>query len=149
MKSEGIFHSKLLRFCLSVAAVLLATVRLSMLAEHVNLITFRSTLLLLIVLAAATFLGRNPALLASFVAMLCFNYFFIPPVHTWTIADPQNLVAWAAFTITALVAGELSAYASRRAREAERLYEELQTAFKTATQAEALASKRKTQICTA
>jgi K+-sensing histidine kinase KdpD len=77
-------------------------------------------------------------LLASFVAMLCFNYFFLPPVHTWSISDPQNLVAWAAFTMTALVAGELSAYARRRASESERLYAELQELFKTATEAEAL-----------
>jgi two-component system sensor histidine kinase KdpD len=142
MNFEGIFHSKLLRFSLSVAAVLLATVLLATLGEHVNLITV-ALALLMIVLASATFFGRNPALLASFVAMLCFNYFFIPPVHTWTISDPQNLVAWAAFTITALVAGELSAYANRRAREAERLYEELQTAFKAATQAEALRQSEK------
>ncbi|MGB7200864.1 MAG: DUF4118 domain-containing protein [Pyrinomonadaceae bacterium] len=137
MKLEGIFHSILLRFAVSVTAVLLTTVGLATLAEHVNLITVSLTLLL-IVLASATFFGRNPALLASFVAMLCFNYFFLPPLHTFTISDPQNLVAWAAFTITALVAGELSAYASRRARDAERLYEELQKAFKSATEAEAL-----------
>jgi two-component system sensor histidine kinase KdpD len=77
--------------------------------------------------------------------MLCFNYFFLPPVHTWTISEPQNLVAWAAFTITAIIAGELSTYARRRAREAERrkveiegLYSELQNAFEKAAHAEAL-----------
>jgi len=142
MNFEGIFRSKLLRFGLSVAVVLLVTVGLASLEDRVNSITVALTLLL-IVLASATFFGRNPALLASFVAMLCFNYFFLPPIHNWTISDPQNLVAWAAFTITAIVAGELSAYASRRAREAERLYEELQTAFKTATQAEALKQSEK------
>lgn len=142
MKFEGIFKSKLLRFGISVAAVLLATIGLATLGSRVNLITV-SLSLLLIVLAIATFFGRNPALLASFVAMLCFNYFFIPPVHTWTISDPQNLVAWAAFTITALVAGELSAYASRRAREAEGLFEELQKAFKSATEAAALKQSEK------
>ncbi len=101
--------------------------------------------LLLIILFTATFIGRNPALLASAVAMLCFNYFFLPPVHTWTISEPQNLIAWAAFSITAITAGELSAYAKRRAEETERskqkiekLYEELQTAFEKASHAEAL-----------
>ena len=142
MNFKGVFHSKLLRFCLSIAAVLLTTVALATLAEHVNLITV-ALALLVIVLALATFFGRNPALLASFVAMLCFNYFFINPVHTWAISDPQNLVAWAAFTITALIAGELSAYARRRALEAERLYGELQTAFRSATQAEALRQSEK------
>jgi two-component system sensor histidine kinase KdpD len=138
----GPFNSKLLGYGVSVAAVLLATLGLIALRDQINSTTV-ALALLLVVLASATFFGRNPALLASFAAMLCFNYFFLPPVHTWTIADPQNLVAWAAFTITALIAGELSAYARRRARESERLYEELQTAFKTATQAEALKQSEK------
>ncbi|MEP7074437.1 MAG: DUF4118 domain-containing protein [Acidobacteriota bacterium] len=137
MNFESFFRSTLSRYGLSVVAIVLATVGLVSLQDHVNSTTVALTLLL-VVLTSATFFGRNPALLASFVAMLCFNYFFLPPVHTWSISDPQNLVAWASFTITALIAGELSAYARRRARESERLYEELQGAFKTATEAEAL-----------
>jgi K+-sensing histidine kinase KdpD len=134
--------SKLLSYLLPVASVLLVTLGLQALPAQVNSATVALTLLL-IVLASATFFGRNPALLASFAAMLCFNYFFLPPVHTWAIADPQNLIAWAAFTITALVAGELSAYARRRAREAEQLFGELQSAFKAATEAEALQQSEK------
>ncbi len=142
MNTDSIFRSQLLRYGLSLVVILLLTLVLIGLESHVNTTTV-ALVLLMAVLSSATFFGRNPALLASFVAMLCFNYFFIPPVHTWTISDPQNLVAWAAFTITAIVAGELSAYARRRARESERLYEELQTAFKTATQAEALRQSEK------
>ncbi len=142
MSYTSVFRSTTVGFGVSVAAVLLVTVGLLSLGDRINSTTVALTLLL-IVLSTATFFGRNPALLASFVAMLCFNYFFLPPVHTWSIADPQNLVAWAAFTLTAIVAGELSAYASRRAREAERLYEELQTAFRTATEAEALQQSEK------
>ena len=142
MNLDGIFRSNLLRYGLSVAVILLITLALIALETHVNTTTV-ALALLLVVLSSATFFGRNPALLASFVAMLCFNYYFIPPIHTWTISDPQNLVAWAAFTITAIIAGELSAYARRRARESERLFEELQTAFKTATQAEALKQSEK------
>jgi len=137
MNFEEIFRSKVSRYGLSAAAILLATVVLTLLSDQVNSTTVALSLLL-VVLAAATFFGRNPALVASFFAMLSFNFFFLPPLHTWTISDPQNLVAWAAFTITAIVAGEMSAYARRRARESERLYEELQAAFKTATQTEAL-----------
>ena len=142
MSLQGTFNSTLLRYGLSVASVLVVTIGLVELGTRVNSTTV-ALALLLIVLSSATFFGRNPALLASFVAMLCFNYFFLPPLHTWTISEPQNLVAWAAFTITALVAGELSAYARRRARESERLYEELQAAFKSATQAEALKHSEK------
>jgi len=75
--------------------------------------------LLLIVLFAATGWGNRPALLAALFGVACFNFFFLPPVHTFTVADPQNWVALVAFLITALVAGELSARAKRRADEAE------------------------------
>ncbi|HYE72276.1 MAG TPA: ATP-binding protein, partial [Blastocatellia bacterium] len=69
----------------------------------------------------------------------------LPPVGTFTVADPQNWVALAAFFITAITAGELSARVRKRAeeaesgkREVERLYRELQAAFERASEAEAL-----------
>src|SRR5437867_3866648 len=100
---------------------------------------------LLVVLFVAIFWGSKPAFLASLLAMLCFNFFFLPPFHTFTIADPQNWIALTAFFITALAVGQLSARAKRRAEEAEggrieirRLYEELREAFERASEAEAL-----------
>ena len=142
MKPQGTLNSLLLRFGLSVAAVMVLAMGLVEVREKVNSTTV-ALAFLIVVLSAATFFGRNPALLASFVAMLCFNYLFLPPYYTWTISDPQNLIAWAAFTVTALIAGELSAYANRRAREAERLYAELQAAFIKTTEAEALKQSEK------
>ncbi|MFT3745841.1 MAG: DUF4118 domain-containing protein [Pyrinomonadaceae bacterium] len=142
MKPKGTLNSVLLRFGLSIAAVLIVAMSLAEVRSSVNATTV-ALAFLIVILSAATFFGRNPALLASFVAMLCFNYLFLPPYYMFTISDPQNLIAWAAFTVTALIAGELSAYANRRAREAERLYEELQTAFKNATEAEALKQSEK------
>ncbi len=50
--------------------------------------------------------------------MLCFNFFFLPPVGTLTIADPQNWVALAAFLVVSVVASNLSARARARADEA-------------------------------
>ncbi|MGZ5434881.1 MAG: sensor histidine kinase [Pyrinomonadaceae bacterium] len=100
---------------------------------------------LLGVLFVAIIWGSMPALFASVVAVLSFNFFFLPPFHTFTIADPQNWVALSAFFITALAVGQLSARAKRRAEEAEagrveirRLYEDLQNAFDKASEAEAL-----------
>jgi len=99
--------------------------------------------LLLIVLFAATGWGSRPALLAALLGVVCFNFFFLEPVHTFTIADPQNWVALAAFLITALTAGALSARVKRRAEEAEagrreieRLYNEYRAAAERARQAE-------------
>jgi K+-sensing histidine kinase KdpD len=101
--------------------------------------------LLLVVLFVAMFWGSKPALLASVLGMLSYNFFFLPPFHTFTIADPQNWVALTAFFITAVTVGQLSARARRRAEEAEagrveikRLYEDLQDAFDRASEAEAV-----------
>ncbi|MBL8206306.1 MAG: PAS domain-containing sensor histidine kinase [Blastocatellia bacterium] len=131
-------------FALALASIVLTTALLEPFHEQLSVTTV-ALALLLVILFTATFSGRNPALLAALAAMLCFNYFFLPPVRTWTIANPQNLIAWAAFILTAITAGELSAYARRRAEEAERnqekvakLYQELQTAFEKASHAEAL-----------
>jgi K+-sensing histidine kinase KdpD len=101
--------------------------------------------LLLVVLFAATGWGIRPAMAASLLGVLCFNHFFLPPVYTLTIADPQNWIALAAFLITAITVGGLSARANRRAEEAEarrreieRLYQDYQTAADRAKQAEVL-----------
>src|SRR5262249_60155881 len=73
--------------------------------------------------------GILESLIASVVAMLCFNFFFLPPIGTLTISDPQNWVALAAFMATAIVTSQLSGRARRRAldmatrqRDLERLY---------------------------
>ena len=121
-------RNRILRYTLPVIAILLTTLAFFPVSETINSTTV-ALFFLIIILVFATFFGRNPALLASFVGMLCFNYFFLHPVGTWFIADPQNLIAWGAFTITAIVAGELSAYAHRRTVESERLFIELQQAF--------------------
>jgi two-component system sensor histidine kinase KdpD len=74
---------------------------------------------LLLVLAIATRWGVLEAFLASLAATFAFNFFFLPPVGTLTIADPQNWVALFSFLVTALVASHLSTEAKRRALEAD------------------------------
>lgn len=142
MRVDDLVTSRSLRFAFSLGAIGLTAAALFALRDAVNATTV-AMIFLVIVLSSATFFGRNPALVASFAAMLIFNYFFLPPYGTWHIADPQNLIAWAAFTITAVVAGELSANVRRRAVEAEQLYAELQAAFEKATEAEALKQSEK------
>lgn len=84
---------------------------------------------LLVVLAIATAWGLVDALFASILSVLEFNYFFLPPVRTLTISDPENWIALIAFFVTAVTASQLSARAKRRTAEAverrletERLY---------------------------
>jgi two-component system sensor histidine kinase KdpD len=74
--------------------------------------------LLLVVLGTATAARLRIAIVVSIAAMLTLNFFFLPPVGTFTIADPQNWVALFVFLIVAVIASNLSAAAQHRASEA-------------------------------
>ena len=122
-------------YLLAAIVIALVTVILIPLRASVNSTTVGFGFLLGVLFVAIIW-GSMPALFASVLAMLSFNFFFLPPFHTFTIADPQNWVALTAFFITALAVGQLSARAKRRAEEAEaskvkikRLYDDLQDAF--------------------
>ena len=130
-------------------SVFVLTLVLKVVGDHINAATV-SLALLLNVLFIATRWGSLPALLASILAMLCFNFFFLPPFGTFTIAATDNWVALLAFLVTAITAGQLSARAKKRAEEAEfgkreieRLYAELRDAFERASHAEALRQSEK------
>ena len=68
-------------------------------------------------------------MVTSLVAMLSFNFFFLPPVGALTIADPQNWVALFAFLAVSLVASNLSAVARTRTQEAVGRRDELARLF--------------------
>jgi two-component system sensor histidine kinase KdpD len=131
-------------YAVAAAGIIAITAALGPFHERISSTTV-ALAFLLVILFVATMWGSRPAYLASLLGILCFNFFFLPPVHTFTIADPENWVALAAFLVTAVVAGQLSARARRRAEEAEagrreieQLYKQLQAAFERASQAEAL-----------
>jgi two-component system sensor histidine kinase KdpD len=84
---------------------------------------------LLAVLAIATRWGLIEALAASVAGMLCFNFFFLPPVGTLTIADPQNWVAFSAFVVTAVVTSHLSASARKQAMESTQRQQEMERLY--------------------
>jgi two-component system sensor histidine kinase KdpD len=93
-----------------------------------NLTTVGFAYLLLVLVIASTW-GLVEATLASLGATLAFNFFFLPPIGKFTIADPQNWVALFSFLATALIASRLSARVKRQAldaverqRDIERLY---------------------------
>jgi two-component system sensor histidine kinase KdpD len=82
-----------------------------------------------VVLLIATRWGIAEATVAAIVAVACFNFFFLPPFLTWTIADPQNWVAFIVFMLTAIIVSQLSGRARQRniealarQRDLERLY---------------------------
>jgi len=94
----------------------------------VNPTTVALTFLVGVLIVSANW-GLRPAVFMALVATLAFNYYFLPPLGTLTIADPQNWVALFAFLVTAIIASQLAERARREAqsanerrREAERLY---------------------------
>jgi two-component system, OmpR family, sensor histidine kinase KdpD len=84
---------------------------------------------LLAILAVSAVWGMAVSVLMSVAAMLAVNFFFLPPIGTLTVEDPQNWVALFAFLVTAIVGSQLSNRvrkeadaANRRRREIEQLY---------------------------
>ena len=110
---------------LAVAIVTLTYVRWL----HVSNAATVSTTLLMVVLVVAATSRLWVAVVTSVVAMVCFNFFFLPPVGTLTIADPHNWVALFAFLVVSLVASNLSAVAHARTAEAIDRRDELARLF--------------------
>ncbi len=77
-----------------------------------------SLLYLLVVLWLAARYGRGPAILASVLAFVAYDFLFIPPLHRFTIDDPTEWLSLLALLATSLVLGELTATVQARAREA-------------------------------
>src|SRR5438046_5304989 len=84
---------------------------------------------LLATLGVATWWGLLEAIVAAIAGMLCFNFFFLPPIFTFYLADTQNWVALCAFLVTAVVASQLSTSARQRALEATRRREEMERLY--------------------
>jgi len=102
------------------AAVLLAvigfpllTVVLTSSRSHVDLSTALSSYLLLVIAVAATG-GVWPAIPAAAAGFLLSNYYFAPPIHTFTIADARDVLALTMFLVTAGVVSILVDLAARR-----------------------------------
>jgi two-component system sensor histidine kinase KdpD len=86
-------------------------------------------LMLLLVLWVATKWGLAEAIFTSIVSVPGFNFFFLPPIGTFTIADPENWVALFAFLVTAVTVSRLSTQAKRRAEEAVAGRNEISTLY--------------------
>ena len=117
-----------LRGCLvGLAAVALVTFVAFRL--HLNLSTSGSLYFLVVVIVSMVW-GFWEASVTSLIAVNCLNYFFVPPILTFTIGDPQNWVALITFEIAALTVSRLSARVQGQARaearqraQLEKLYE--------------------------
>ncbi len=81
------------------------------------------------ILLISTVWGLRLGLLASIASAAAFNFFQIPPLHRFTIAEEENWVALAAFVIAAIISSTVAGLARARAVEAERRREEADRAL--------------------
>ncbi|MFJ1708432.1 ATP-binding protein [Kitasatospora sp. NPDC088346] len=109
---------------LAVPAVLTAV--LSQFHTQVNLTT-DALIFQLGVVGVALLGGAASALLASLVASLLLNYYFIPPVHTFTIGEPNNAIALVVFAAVALTVSTVVDHAARLTQRAARATAEAET----------------------
>lgn len=116
-----------LRFLASLAVVF-AIVLAYREVVRVNPTTVALTLLLAVLVVSATW-GLRYSVVTALVATAAFNYFFLPPVGTFTIADTQNWVALFAFLVTAIIASHLAERARREATDATRRRHEVERLY--------------------
>ena len=116
----------LLAGSLSVVVLVVVTVAIALLKSFVPVLSL-GVLYVFAVLPIAVAFGLIYAGLVSVASMLAFNWFFLPPVHTFTLADSRNWFALAVYLVTAVVVSGLATRARRRAVEAEQ--REVETAL--------------------
>ncbi len=133
----------LARYGLALASVALAILVLELLGSGVNAPIAAQVLLLVLIIDGSLF-GLGPSVVASTAAVAGFSRYFITPTG-FAYGDRFDWAQLISFILVATVVGELAARAERRAREAHegrqeiaRLYQELETAFDRASEAEAL-----------
>jgi two-component system sensor histidine kinase KdpD len=102
----------------SVAVLVVVTVAIQLLKSFVPVLSL-GVLYVFAVLPVAVVFGLIYGVLVSVASMLAFNWFFLPPVHTFTLADSRNWFALAVYVVTATVVSGLAARARRRATDAE------------------------------
>jgi two-component system, OmpR family, sensor histidine kinase KdpD len=119
-------RTQTVRYALVVAAIALITAVDFKL--HVNQTTV-ALMFLVTVLLTSAYWGLRYAVVMALGVTAAFNFFFLPPIGTFTISDPQNWVALFAFLVTALVASNLAERARREAEGAKQRRLEVERLF--------------------
>ncbi len=108
---------------------LAAMVTFFRMAEDINPTTVAMALLLFVLFLAARW-GLRYAIVTSFAAAGCYNYFFLPPIGHFTISDPQNIVALFVFLVTSVVASRMSNRIRQESMDAHARQAELEVLYR-------------------
>src|SRR5213593_4104889 len=109
---------RLVPYVAAVSAVALTSVFIGFVVGRTQIANISMLYLVAVLLVAVAF-GTTAAIVASVLAFLTFDWFFVPPTHQLIVADAEELFSLALFLITAVVTGTLAARERARAREAE------------------------------
>ncbi|HUL28330.1 MAG TPA: DUF4118 domain-containing protein, partial [Streptosporangiaceae bacterium] len=110
---------QLMGYLLAVVLAPLLTLGLVAMRGQLNL-TSDVLIFLVAVIVVALVGGFVPALLTAVVGSLLLNYYFTPPIHKWTIAEVNNVLALGVFVVVALLVSSVVDRAARRTRQAAR-----------------------------
>src|SRR5215210_2944249 len=108
---------------LALAGAVIAVVTAAGALLRVNPTTF-ALVLFTLVLALAAWRGVAGGILASLLATACLNFFFLPPLHTWHVEDPENWLSLGCFLVASIVAARIVTHSRREAEEAQARSEE-------------------------
>ncbi len=95
-------------------ACVITTIVATPLIGHLDLTNIVMLFLLTVLLVAVRF-GRGPAVLAAFLSVALFDFFFVPPRLSFTVNDAQYLVTFTVMLAVALITGQLAAGLRRQA----------------------------------
>ncbi|HEY2935827.1 MAG TPA: DUF4118 domain-containing protein [Gaiellaceae bacterium] len=115
----------------SAGAVALVTAAIAVAKPYVPVLSL-GVLYVFAVLPVAVVWGLAFAIPVSIASMLAFNWFYLPPTHTFSLEDGENWFALAVYLVTAVVVSDLAARARRRARDAEQRAREAESLAETA-----------------
>lgn len=116
----------ILRWFLATLGVAAATFLLSL--AHVNE-TAAGLVFLAMVVWFATRAGIQRSLYVALLCALCFDYFFLPPIHTFALAGPQEWIEMFSFLVSSVVVGRLAERARRETRQAEQRREDVERLY--------------------
>jgi len=106
------------KFALAVLLCAAMTLMATPLFGHLDLANIVMLFLLTVLIVAVT-LGLRPALLAAFLSVALFDFFFVPPRFSFAVHDAQYLITFAVMLAVAIITGELTAGLRRQADESD------------------------------
>lgn len=114
---QPVIKAVLRNYGVALLACALTTAISTPLREHIDLANI-VMLFLLTVVIVSLWLGRGPAVMASFVSVGAFDFFFVPPRFLFTVDDPQYFLTFAVMLVVALIIGHLTGGLKRQANAA-------------------------------